>query len=69
MHRDLCSILSFMEKLNELDLNHINFICKEAHSLYMFKDSLKNDSLPKNKLLVNSPNKELDMFVVPKMLI
>ena len=67
LSHDLASILKFVEQLNKLDTNNVkplNSIVDK--SLEARKDKV-NDGKIKEEILKNSPGKNEDFFVVPKV--
>ena len=67
LSNDLASILKFVEQLNKLDTNNVkplNSIIDK--SLVPRKDKV-NDGKIKEEILKNSPDKNEDFFVVPKV--
>ena len=67
LSNDLASILKFVEQLNKLDTNNVkplNSIVDK--SLEARKDKV-NDGKIKEEILKNSPGKNEDFFVVPKV--
>ena len=67
LSNDLASILKFVEQLNKLDTNNVkplNSIVDK--SLEARKDKV-NDGKIKEEILKNSPDKNEDFFVVPKV--
>ena len=67
LSNDLASILKFVEQLNKLDTNNVkplNSIVDK--SLETRKDKV-NDGKIKEEILKNSPDKNQDFFIVPKV--
>ena len=67
LSNDLASILKFVEQLNKLDTNNVkplNSIVDK--SLEARKDKV-NDGKIKEEILKNSPDKNEDFFIVPKV--
>ena len=67
LSNDLAAILKFVEQLNKLDTNNVkplNSIVDK--SLEARKDKV-NDGKIKEEILKNSPGKNEDFFVVPKV--
>ena len=67
LSNDLASILKFVEQLNKLDTNNVkplNSIVDK--SLEPRKDQV-NDGKIKEEILRNSPDKNEDFFIVPKV--
>ena len=67
LEADLNSIFSFIEKLNELDTTKIEPLTSIADTvLQLRKDEIKSSNI-KDQILKNSPEKNKDFFVVPKV--
>ncbi len=65
--KDLNSILSFIEKLNELDTKNTEPLSSIAETtLKLRKDEIKSENI-REDILKNSPDKNKDFFVVPKV--
>ena len=67
LSHDLASILKFVEQLNKLDTSNVkplNSIVDK--SLEARKDKV-NDGKIKEEILKNSPDKNEDFFIVPKV--
>ena len=64
---DLNSIFSFIEKLNELDTKNVEPLASIAETtLKLRKDEIKSSNI-RDQILKNSPEKNKDFFVVPKV--
>ena len=64
---DLNSIFSFIEKLNELDTSKTEPLTSIAETtLKLRKDEIKSGNI-RDEVLKNSPDKNKDFFVVPKV--
>ncbi len=64
---DLNSIFSFIEKLNELETKNVEPLTSIAETtLQLRKDEIKSNNI-RDKILKNSPEKNKDFFVVPKV--
>ena len=64
---DLNSIFEFIEKLNELDTNKVEPLTSIAETSLKFRtDEVKSKDI-RNQILKNSPEKNEDFFVVPKV--
>ena len=64
---DLNSIFSFIEKLNQLDTKNTEPLTSIAETtLKLRKDEIKSQNIRKD-ILKNSPDKNKDFFVVPKV--
>ena len=65
--KDLNSIFSFIEKLNELDTKNTEPLTSIAETtLKLRKDEIKSKNI-REDILKNSPDKNKDFFVVPKV--
>jgi len=65
---DLNSIFEFIEKLNELKTTDVEPLTSIAETTLKFRtDEVKNDNI-REKILKNSPAKNEDYFVVPKVI-
>ena len=64
---DLNSIFAFIEKLNELDTDKVEPLTSIAETTLKFRtDEVKSKDI-RNQILKNSPEKNEDFFVVPKV--
>ena len=64
---DLNSIFTFIEKLNELNTSDVQPLTSIAETTLRFrKDEIKSENI-REKILKNSPEKNEDFFVVPKV--
>ena len=64
---DLNSIFEFIEKLNELDTDKVEPLTSIAETTLKFRtDEVKSMNI-RNQILKNSPEKNEDFFVVPKV--
>ena len=64
---DLNSIFKFIEKLNELDTSKTEPLTSVAETtLKLRKDKIESKNIRKD-ILKNSPDKNKDFFVVPKV--
>ena len=67
LSNDLNSIFSFIEKLNELDTKNTEPLTSIAETtLKLRKDEIKSQNI-RDDILKNSPDKNKDFFVVPKV--
>ena len=67
LSKDLSSIMKFIEKLNELNTDKINPLTSIINaSLRTRKDEIKDDKI-RDQILKNSPDKNEEFFVVPKV--
>tara|TARA_Y100000782_G_scaffold80913_1_gene87419 strand:+ start:55 stop:342 length:288 start_codon:yes stop_codon:yes gene_type:complete len=64
---DLNSIFEFIEKLNELNTDKVEPLTSIAETTLKFRtDEVKSKDI-RNQILKNSPEKNEDFFVVPKV--
>ena len=64
---DLNSIFEFIEKLNELNTDKVEPLTSIAETTLKFRtDEVKSNDI-RNQILKNSPEKNEDFFVVPKV--
>ena len=68
LSKDLDSILTFVEKLNELDTKEIKTLKSIADKTLEGRNDIVDDGKIKNDILKNSPEKNEDFFVVPKVI-
>ena len=67
LSNDLNSIFSFIEKLNQLDTKNTEPLTSIAETtLKLRKDEIKSENI-REDILKNSPDKNQDFFVVPKV--
>lgn len=68
MTGQLDNLLSYVDKLNELDTgrvvptSHVFSVCNA------FRDDTVKESLPRNEALMNAPQQNGEMFKVPRIL-
>ena len=64
---DMNSIFEFIEKLNELKTENVDPLTSIAETTLRFReDKIASDNI-REKILKNSPEKNDDFFVVPKV--
>ena len=68
LSKDLDSILTFVEKLNELDTKEIKTLKSVADKTLEARSDIVDDGKIKNDILKNSPEKNEDFFIVPKVI-
>ena len=65
---DLNSIFEFIEKLNELKTDNVEPLTSIAETTLRFReDQIRSENI-REKILKNSPAKNEDYFVVPKVI-
>ena len=68
LSKDLASILTFVEKLNELDTKEIKTLKSITNKTLEARNDIVDDGRIKNDILKNSPEKNEDFFIVPKVI-
>ena len=68
LSKDLDSILTFVEKLNELDTKEIKTLKSIADKTLEARNDIVDDGKIKNDILKNSPEKNENFFIVPKVI-
>ena len=67
LEKDLNSIFKWIEQLNELNTDNVEPLTSIAETtLKLRKDEIKSGNI-RNEVLKNSPDKNKDFFVVPKV--
>ena len=67
LSKDLDSIITFVEKLNELDTKEIKTLKSITNKTLEARNDIVDDGKIKNDILKNSPEKNEDFFIVPKV--
>ena len=67
LSKDLDSILNFVEQLNKLDTNKIEPLTSIVDKTLEPRDDKINDGKIKDQILKNSPDKNEEFFIVPKV--
>ena len=65
--KDLNSIFKFIEQLNELDTSNVEPLTSILNESLRTRKDLINDGKIRDKILQNSPKKNDEFFVVPKV--
>ena len=68
LSKDLDSILTFVEKLNELDTKEIKTLKSITDKTLEVRNDIVDDGKIKDEVLKNSPEKNEDFFIVPKVI-
>jgi aspartyl-tRNA(Asn)/glutamyl-tRNA(Gln) amidotransferase subunit C len=63
----LKNILGYIEKLNQLDVSHIEPTAHAVPLVNVFRQDVTRPSLSNEDALRNAPNKANGLFVVPKI--
>ena len=67
LSKDLDSILNFVEQLNKLDTKKIEPLTSIVDKTLEPRDDKINDGKIKDQILKNSPDKNEEFFIVPKV--
>ena len=67
LSKDLDAILNFVEQLNKLDTNKTEPLTSIVDKTLEPRDDKINDGKIKDEILKNSPDKNEDFFIVPKV--
>jgi len=68
LSKDLDSILNFVDQLNKLDTSKVIPLSSVLDKTLVPRNDKINDGEKKNEILKNSPNKNEDFFIVPKVI-
>ena len=68
MIKDLNSILKFVEQLNELDIKNIEPLSSVVEQKLFQREDIVKTMNEKEDILKNSPDKNENYFVVPKVI-
>ena len=68
LSKDLSSIMKFIEKLNELNTDKTTPLTSIINSSLRTREDEIKDGKIRDQILKNSPNKNEEFFVVPKMI-
>ena len=66
--KDLSSIFKFIEQLNELNTDKVEPLSSILNEPLRSRKDQINDGKIRDKILENSPNKNEEFFVVPKVI-
>ena len=66
--KDLSSIFKFIEQLNELNTDKVKPLSSILNEPLRSRKDVINDGKIREKILENSPNKNEEFFVVPKVI-
>ena len=67
LSKDLASILNFVEQLNKLDTKKTKPLSSVIDKTLEPRNDKVNDGQMKEEILKNSPDKNEDFFIVPKV--
>ncbi|MBK8290816.1 MAG: Asp-tRNA(Asn)/Glu-tRNA(Gln) amidotransferase subunit GatC [Flammeovirgaceae bacterium] len=68
MMQDMTNILSFVEKLNEVDTQGIEPLTTMSHEINALREDIVQPHLDHELALKSAPKKDSDYFRVPKVL-
>ena len=68
LSKDLALILNFVDQLNKLDTSKVIPLSSVLDKTLVPRNDKINDGEKKNEILKNSPNKNEDFFIVPKVI-
>lgn len=68
MMEDMSKMVSFVEKLNEVDTEGVEPLTTMSHEINSLRDDVVKDQLSKDDVLKNAPKKDENFFRVPKVL-
>jgi aspartyl-tRNA(Asn)/glutamyl-tRNA(Gln) amidotransferase subunit C len=68
MLRDMSSMLTFVEKLNEVNTDGVAPLTTMSHEINSLRDDVAKVDLTHDEVLSNAPKKDEDYFRVPKVL-
>ena len=68
LSKDLSSIMKFIEKLNELNTDKTNPLTSIINASLKSRDDEVKDGKIREEILKNSPEKNEEFFVVPKVI-
>lgn len=66
--KDLQKMISFVEKLNELDLSNVEPLVHLTDSVNVFREDLVQGSVSKEEAFLNAPKHDGNTFKVPKVI-
>ena len=66
--KDLSSIFKFIEQLNELNTDKVKPLSSILNEPLRVREDVVNDGKIREKILNNSPQKNEEFFVVPKVI-
>lgn len=68
IQKDLENMISFMDKLNELDTTNLEPLVFMSEEINVLRDDVAVDSISAAQALKNAPKKDSDYFRIPKVL-
>jgi aspartyl-tRNA(Asn)/glutamyl-tRNA(Gln) amidotransferase subunit C len=68
MLKDMSNMLTFVEKLNEVDTDGIEPLTTMSHEINSLREDIAKSDLNREQALQNAPKKDSTYFRVPKVL-
>ncbi len=68
MLNSLSEILTWVEKLNELDTKDVEPLVSMSYELNAFREDKVTEELPRKEGLINAPQHDDKFFIVPKVI-
>lgn len=68
MLQDLNKILNWMDKLRELDTEHVAPLTHMTEEVNVLREDIAKNTVTHEEALLNAPRKDSDYFRVPKVL-
>lgn len=68
MLQDLNKILNWMDKLRELDTEHVEPLTHMSEEVNVLREDVAKNTVTHEEALLNAPKKDSDYFRVPKVL-
>jgi aspartyl-tRNA(Asn)/glutamyl-tRNA(Gln) amidotransferase subunit C len=68
MMKDMSEILTWVEKLNELDTADVAPLTTMSHEINVLRDDKAGEHLSRERALSTAPRKDSEFFRVPKVL-
>jgi aspartyl-tRNA(Asn)/glutamyl-tRNA(Gln) amidotransferase subunit C len=68
MQKDLNNILTWMEKLQQIDTDQVEPLTHMSSELNVMREDEAKEPLPHSKGLLNAPKKDSDYIRVPKVM-
>jgi aspartyl-tRNA(Asn)/glutamyl-tRNA(Gln) amidotransferase subunit C len=66
--RDMENIVNFMDRLNELDTDHVEPLIFMSEEVNRLRDDVAQVTITQKEALQNAPKKDSDYFRIPKVL-
>ena len=66
--RDMENIVNFMDRLNELDTEHVEPLIFMSEEVNRLRDDVAQVTITQKEALQNAPKKDSDYFRIPKVL-